>query len=301
MQEGVLAPVLAVVDAGHRRVGIGQVGVVFGVLVDPAAGDDLQRFHRLALPALGEDVAEEATHFFLGGIEHAPRLAPTPKGACRARPLHCEAMDRLENIETFVRVAQTQSFAEAARQMRVAKSVVTTPREAARGPRRRAALPPQHARGAAQRRRAGLPARLHRARRPGQRRHGPDARRARRAHGHAAHPCADRLRARPLRVGAARLPGQLSRHPPRTDRERHGGRSGQGGRRLRAADLSGGLDRAGVAPAVPGAPRVLRHARVPARERHAADAARPAQAPAGPLLRLPEPRPLDLSSRRASR
>lgn len=42
------------------------------------------------------------------------------------RPLHCKVMDRLENIETFVRVAQTQSFAEAARQMRVAKSVVTT-------------------------------------------------------------------------------------------------------------------------------------------------------------------------------
>lgn len=35
-------------------------------------------------------------------------------------------MDRLQNIETFVRVAQTQSFAEAARQMRIAKSVVTT-------------------------------------------------------------------------------------------------------------------------------------------------------------------------------
>ncbi|HEY2256325.1 MAG TPA: LysR family transcriptional regulator [Variovorax sp.] len=35
-------------------------------------------------------------------------------------------MDRLENIETFVRVAQTQSFAEAARQLRVAKSVVTS-------------------------------------------------------------------------------------------------------------------------------------------------------------------------------
>ncbi len=35
-------------------------------------------------------------------------------------------MDRLQNIETFVRVAQTQSFAEAARQMRVARSVVTT-------------------------------------------------------------------------------------------------------------------------------------------------------------------------------
>ena len=34
-------------------------------------------------------------------------------------------MDRLENIETFVRVAETQSFAEAARQMRVARSVVT--------------------------------------------------------------------------------------------------------------------------------------------------------------------------------
>jgi DNA-binding transcriptional LysR family regulator len=35
-------------------------------------------------------------------------------------------MDRLQNIETFVKVAQTQSFAEAARQLRVAKSVVTT-------------------------------------------------------------------------------------------------------------------------------------------------------------------------------
>ncbi len=35
-------------------------------------------------------------------------------------------MDRLENIETFVRVARAQSFAEAARQLRVAKSVVTS-------------------------------------------------------------------------------------------------------------------------------------------------------------------------------
>jgi DNA-binding transcriptional LysR family regulator len=35
-------------------------------------------------------------------------------------------VDRLQNIETFVRVAQTQSFAEAARQLRVANSVVTT-------------------------------------------------------------------------------------------------------------------------------------------------------------------------------
>jgi len=35
-------------------------------------------------------------------------------------------MDRLENIEIFVRVAQTQSFAETARQLRLAKSVVTS-------------------------------------------------------------------------------------------------------------------------------------------------------------------------------
>ncbi len=35
-------------------------------------------------------------------------------------------MDRLLNIETFVRVAQTQSFSEAARQLRVSRSVVTT-------------------------------------------------------------------------------------------------------------------------------------------------------------------------------
>ena len=35
-------------------------------------------------------------------------------------------MDRLQNIEAFVRVAQTQSFAEAARQLRVARSVITS-------------------------------------------------------------------------------------------------------------------------------------------------------------------------------
>ena len=35
-------------------------------------------------------------------------------------------MDRLESIEAFVHVAKTQSFAEAARQMRVAKSVVAS-------------------------------------------------------------------------------------------------------------------------------------------------------------------------------
>lgn len=35
-------------------------------------------------------------------------------------------MDRLQNIETFVRVAQTQSFVEAARQLRISRSVVTT-------------------------------------------------------------------------------------------------------------------------------------------------------------------------------
>ena len=35
-------------------------------------------------------------------------------------------MDLLVNIEAFVRVAQTQSFSEAARQLRVARSVVTT-------------------------------------------------------------------------------------------------------------------------------------------------------------------------------
>lgn len=35
-------------------------------------------------------------------------------------------MDRLQNIEVFVRVAQTQSFVEAARQLRVSRSVITT-------------------------------------------------------------------------------------------------------------------------------------------------------------------------------
>lgn len=34
-------------------------------------------------------------------------------------------MDRLQNIETFVRVAETKNFSEAARQLRVARSVIT--------------------------------------------------------------------------------------------------------------------------------------------------------------------------------
>jgi DNA-binding transcriptional LysR family regulator len=52
----------------------------------------------------------------------------TAPAACpqRAPPQYSAAVDRLQSIETFVRVAQTQSFAEAARQLRVANSVVTT-------------------------------------------------------------------------------------------------------------------------------------------------------------------------------
>jgi hypothetical protein len=89
VKEGVLAAVGAVVHARHRRVGIGQVLVVLGVLVDPAGGNGLQRFHRLALAVLGVNVAEEAAHVFLGGIEHiwirqkrGCGLAP-PKRLCR--------------------------------------------------------------------------------------------------------------------------------------------------------------------------------------------------------------------------
>ena len=35
-------------------------------------------------------------------------------------------MDRFRSIEAFVRVAESQSFAEVARQLRVSKSVITT-------------------------------------------------------------------------------------------------------------------------------------------------------------------------------
>lgn len=52
--------------------------------------------------------------------------ATPPEAPRRAAPQYSAAVDRLQSIETFVRVAQTQSFAEAARQLRVANSVVTT-------------------------------------------------------------------------------------------------------------------------------------------------------------------------------
>jgi DNA-binding transcriptional LysR family regulator len=56
---------------------------------------------------------------------HGVSTAPLPD--VKSRPAqYSAAVDRLQSIETFVRVAQTQSFAEAARQLRVANSVVTT-------------------------------------------------------------------------------------------------------------------------------------------------------------------------------
>lgn len=54
-----------------------------------------------------------------------PAASAFPNTNCRTAQ-RLKRMDLLLNIEAFVRVAQTQSFAEAARQMRVAPSVVTT-------------------------------------------------------------------------------------------------------------------------------------------------------------------------------
>ena len=92
-----------------------------------------------------------------------------PRRACSRASRRAEAatytagMDRFLSIDAFVRVAESQSFAEAARQMRVSKSVVTARMQQLEDLRRRAAVSPQHAQRAPVGARPGLPARLRRA------------------------------------------------------------------------------------------------------------------------------------------
>ena len=59
-----------VVVAGHGGVGIRQVGVVFGVLGDPQAGQSFDGFHGGAALGLGVYAAQKAAHIGLGGAEH---------------------------------------------------------------------------------------------------------------------------------------------------------------------------------------------------------------------------------------
>ena len=85
VQEGVLAPVLDAVDGGQRRGLVGQLGVVFGVLVDPARGLRLQRRQRQAFALLAPGVAEEGAHVVLRGLEH-PTIVDCPTEAASAHP-----------------------------------------------------------------------------------------------------------------------------------------------------------------------------------------------------------------------
>jgi|GEM_PF-21775 len=77
------------------------------------------------LPKQGRQVFRLACNARPRAYPHGGPGAPQPDA--KSRPAqYSAAVDRLQSIETFVRVAQTQSFAEAARQLRVANSVVTT-------------------------------------------------------------------------------------------------------------------------------------------------------------------------------
>ena len=57
--------------AGHfqqRGIHVGHVGVVFGVFVQPPAGDGFNRFQRRSGLGFGIDGAEKAAHIGLGGL-----------------------------------------------------------------------------------------------------------------------------------------------------------------------------------------------------------------------------------------
>ena len=69
MQERVGAPIVAAVHRCDGGIGIAQIAVVLGMLVNPLRRDGLQRFQRLGCTRLGIDCAKVAADVGLGGVE----------------------------------------------------------------------------------------------------------------------------------------------------------------------------------------------------------------------------------------
>ena len=222
---------------------------------------------------------------------------PVERGR-RAGHLHW-GVDRFLSIEAFVRVAQSQSFAEAARQLRLSKSVVTARvqqlEDLLGGPlfhRTTRAVRLSEMGQAFYRDCHELVSRTNEIVDQMREVRGSPAGLLRvhvltgfaLGHSHMGAP-------------AARLPGALPRGGARPVRQRGGDRPGEGGLRRRAADLSRRIGGAGVAPVVSGAPIVLRIARLPAAPRHAAAAERSVRPPARPVLGLSDARPLGVLPR----
>ncbi len=70
MQKGVDLAVFDFVHALKRSVDIGKVGVVFGVLGHPLAGECFEGVHGLGIEPLGIDRTEEAPNVGLAGFKH---------------------------------------------------------------------------------------------------------------------------------------------------------------------------------------------------------------------------------------
>ena len=70
MQEGVGLRGRFVVVAGDGGIYVRQVGVVFGVLGNPQAGQRFDGFHGRAALGFGVHAAQKAAHIGLGGVEH---------------------------------------------------------------------------------------------------------------------------------------------------------------------------------------------------------------------------------------
>jgi hypothetical protein len=70
VQEGIGLAVVAFIDARDSGVAVCHVGVVLGMLLQPLAGQRLQRIHRLSARALGVNRTEKAPYIGLGWIEH---------------------------------------------------------------------------------------------------------------------------------------------------------------------------------------------------------------------------------------
>jgi cytochrome c553 len=102
MEKRIFTTVFSVVDANDGSIGIGQLRVVFGMRIDPARRDGFQRFQRLSGTAPGVDIAEEAAHFFLSGIEHAREVSTGCRLFQSRREIACVAARRAGSIVSCI-------------------------------------------------------------------------------------------------------------------------------------------------------------------------------------------------------
>src|SRR5665213_1497137 len=88
MQKRVAVAAFHIVDFFQRAIGIGQIGVVLGVLVDPLACYDFNSFQCMSLLGFGVNRAKEMADIGLGRAEHGQSVSRWNPWRRVSRPGH---------------------------------------------------------------------------------------------------------------------------------------------------------------------------------------------------------------------